>query len=110
LDALGLAYDSTLGFPDVAGFRCGTCHAYPMFDLVERRALSLLERPLVLMEVTVIAPTYMNLGHGDAAFSLMTGLRDSCRRFGGEFALLWHNSNLADPRAREMYQALIQPL
>jgi len=110
LDALGLAYDSTLGFPDIAGFRCGTCHAYPMFDLQQRQALSLLERPLVLMEATVISSTYLNLGHGDEAMSLMMGLRDSCRRFGGEFALLWHNSNFGTPRAREMYEALIQPL
>ena len=110
LDALGLAYDSTLGFPDIAGFRCGTCHAYPMFDLQRQQALSLLERPLVLMEATVISSTYLNLGHGDEAMSLMMGLRDSCRRFGGEFALLWHNSNFGEPRAREMYEALIQPL
>jgi hypothetical protein len=110
LSALGLAYDSTLGFPDIAGFRCGTCHAYPMFDLQERRALSLLQRPLVLMEVTVTSSTYLNLGHGDEALALMMGLRDSCRRFGGEFALLWHNSNFVNPRAREMYETLIQPL
>ena len=110
LDALGLDHDSTLGWPDIAGFRCGTCHAYPLFDLVRRQPLAILERPLVLMESTVISPTYLALGLGDAAVALMTDLRERCRRFGGEFALLWHNSHFTEPSSREIYRALIQPL
>lgn len=110
LDALGFEHDSTLGYPDVPGFRCGTCHPYPLFDLNLRRSLGLLERPLVLMETTVLSPHYLGLGHTDEAMALMAGLRQTCRRFGGEFALLWHNSNFAHPRARSMYEALIQPL
>ncbi|HEV8691272.1 MAG TPA: polysaccharide deacetylase family protein [Ideonella sp.] len=110
LDGLGLAYDSTLGFPDIAGFRCGTCHEFPLFDLPGRQALAIIERPLVLMEATVISATYLRLGLGDAARAVMTGLRESCRRFGGEFSLLWHNSNFGPPAARELYEELIQPL
>lgn len=110
LDALGFEHDSTLGYADSVGFRCGTCHAYPLFDLVQRRALRLLERPLVLMEAAVISPTYLGLGLGDEAVALMEGLRASCRRFGGEFGLLWHNSSLGTARAREVYTALVQPL
>lgn len=108
LDALGLQYDSTLGFPDTAGFRCGTCHAYPLFDLVQRRGLALIERPLVLMEATVMAPVYMGLGHGEAAWRCMMDLRARCRRFDGEFALLWHNSHLRTPGARALYEAMLQ--
>ena len=110
LDSAGLVYDSTLGFPDIAGFRCGTCHTFPIFDLFRSEQLSLLERPLVLMDVTVTSPTYLNHGHGEDARNLMMNLRESCRRFGGEFSLLWHNSNSIDPAARELYKALIRPL
>ena len=109
LNSVELAYDSTLGFPDIAGFRCGTCHTFPIFDLFRSEQLSLWERPLVLMEVTVTSPTYLNHGHGDDARNLMMNLRESCRHFGGEFSVLWHNSNLVDPEARELYKALIQP-
>ena len=110
LDSLGVSYDSSLGFPDTAGFRCGTCHSFPLFDLHARQALSLLERPLVLMEATVISKAYLGLGLGDEAYALMMGLRRSCMRFDGEFSLLWHNSAFTEPAAREIYEALIQPL
>ncbi len=108
LDALGFEHDSTLGYPDVAGFRCGTSHTFPLFDLTQQRALAIVERPLVLMEATVLSPTYLGLGDGDAARALMMQLRASCHRFGGTFGLLWHNSNFATPRARRLYEALLQ--
>lgn len=110
LDGLGLAYDSTLGFADGPGFRCGTCHPFPLFDLDARRGLSLIERPLVLMEATVLSKHYMGLGHGQRALDLMLGLKAACARFGGEFSLLWHNSNFGHPAARAMYLRLIEPL
>jgi hypothetical protein len=109
LAGLGLDHDSTLGFADVAGFRCGTCHPYPLWDPVAGEALALVERPLSLMEVTVTSPGYLNLGLGPAALDLMLAIKRRCAHFGGEFALLWHNSNLSDPRSREVYDALIGP-
>lgn len=109
LAALGLGYDSTLAFPDVAGFRCGTSHPYPLFDLQQRRPLPLLERPLVLMEATVMSRSYLALGHGEAAHRLMHGLRASCHRFGGCFSLLWHNSSFYERGARELYLSLLAP-
>ena len=53
-DEAGLAYDSTLGFPDAVGFRCGSCYEFPVFDLEKRRALKLTERPLVVMESALL--------------------------------------------------------
>ncbi len=108
LAALGFAYDSTLAFPDVAGFRCGTSHAYPLFDLAVRAPLALEERPLVLMETTVVDRGYLGLGCGDEAAALMHRLREKCHRFGGTFSLLWHNSNFFDGRARALYRSLLQ--
>jgi hypothetical protein len=109
LAALDLAHDSTLGFSDVAGFRCGTCHPYRLWDVQAGAALNLVERPLALMEVTVTAPGYLNLGLGNAAVDLMRDIKRRCAHFGGEFSLLWHNSNLTEPRSREIYAELIGP-
>lgn len=104
----GFAYDSTLTYAERPGFRCGTCHEFPMFDVQARRPMRLRERPLVVMECSVIAKRYMGLGRSDKALAIMQGLREVCHRFRGDFTLLWHNSHLEDPRDREMYQQLIR--
>jgi hypothetical protein len=105
-EANGLDYDSTLGFADRPGFRCGTCHEYPLYDLQQRRPLRLRERPLVVMECSVIAERYLGLGYSEEALDRMKGLRDTCQRFGGDFTLLWHNSHLGSAADRRFYREL----
>lgn len=51
----GFDYDSTLSYADRPGFRCGTCHAYTMFDPVSQRQLKLIQKPLTVMECRVIS-------------------------------------------------------
>src|SRR5690606_26065217 len=41
--ALGLVYDSTVGYAEQSGFRCGTCHPFPVYDFVNDSALPLVE-------------------------------------------------------------------
>ena len=107
LAAAGLRYDSTLGYADHPGFRCGTCHPFPYFDIDQGVATNLLIRPLVAMECTVLAKRYLGLGATPAAFEVFAGLKQACRRVGGEFSLLWHNSFLFSDAERELYRAVI---
>ena len=104
-DAAGLAYDSTLGYAECGGFRCGTCRDYPMYDLHARGPLKTRQRPLVCMEAA-----FFDTGTEctDAAFDAMCRLKQAARRVGGDFTLLWHNSSLETPRTREMYCHLIE--
>ena len=104
-EAAELSYDATLSFADRAGFRCGTCHEFPFFDVQARRSLHLIERPLVVMEGTVI--DVMRLGHSDKALELMLRLKETCRRFEGTFTLLWHNSHLGTEQDRHFYTTLL---
>lgn len=106
-DDNGLDYDSTLSYADRPGFRCGTCFEYPLFDAVAQRALHLRERPLILMECSVIAERYLGLGYSDEALAMMQGYRDICHRLGGDFTLLWHNSHLGSEADRRFYGALV---
>jgi hypothetical protein len=106
-DESGLDYDSTLSFADRPGFRCGTCREYALYDLTARRPLRLRERPLILMECSVIASRYMGMGYSDEALALMKRYRDICHRFGGSFTLLWHNSHFNCEEDRRFYQELI---
>jgi hypothetical protein len=100
----GVDFDSTLSFADHAGFRCGTCYEYPVFDLVRRQPLRLRERPLIAMEGSLL--TYQGLSQ-DEAGRRMLALADTCRRFAGDFVLLWHNDCLATRRDRNTYNRVI---
>ena len=100
-----LEYDSTLGYAECGGFRCGTCHDYPMYDLHERRPLKIRQRPLVCMEVAVIDAA--GLGLSESAADAMRRLKHAAHRVGGNFTLLWHNSSLESGGARDMYCSLI---
>jgi hypothetical protein len=102
----GLDYDSTLSYADHAGFRCGVCHEFPVFDLEKRQVLPLRERPLVVMEGSVLGEQYMNLS-GQEALDYMLMLKERCQQFKGDFTLLWHNSSFDSPQMWEMYARMM---
>jgi len=90
----GLAYDSTLGFADREGFRCGTCHPFRPFDVESDREVDLVEIPLIATDET------LRLRRGlspEATESRLVELAETCRRVGGTFTLLWRNSSLDGP-------------
>lgn len=103
LEAAGFAYDSTLGYADQAGFRCGTCFEYQAFDPTTDAAMDLRLRPLIAMETTVQSEEYMGIGDNLLEVELFATLARSCRAVGGSFSLLWHNSSLVSARDRETY-------
>ena len=99
----GMHYDSTLGYADRPGFRCGSCYEYPAFDPVAQRQLSLRIQPLVVMECSVIDEAYAGLGVTDAAAQLINNLKDRCAAVNGVFVLLWHNSYLQKTELKKLY-------
>ncbi len=107
LESAHLDYDSTLSYADVAGFRCGVCYEYPVFNILTRRRLSLRERPLLVMECTVIDERYMNLGAGEKAFSIIKSIKDTCRKYSGDFVVLWHNTRFIDQKERQLYSQML---
>lgn len=106
-DDAGMTYDSTLGYADRPGFRCGTCYEYPAFDPLAQEALTLRLRPLIAMECTVMALRYMGLGTSEAALEKFLELNKMCWAVRGCFTLLWHNSQLETEAQRRIYQRTI---
>jgi hypothetical protein len=100
----GLEYDSTLAFADRVGFRSGTCYEHPVFNLRTRTALRLRERPLVVMDASLLE--YQQVGL-DAIPAEVTRLAETVRRFDGEMTLLWHNDRLGSRRAYRAYRRAI---
>lgn len=103
-----LAYDSTLSFADKAGFRCGVCYEFTMYDLVNRKAFKLKQRPLIVMECTVIAPRYEGLGYTKEALALFNYFKQVCFQYNGTFTILWHNSHFENRQDKDYYKELIQ--
>jgi Polysaccharide deacetylase len=103
----GLDYDSTLAFPDLIGFRCGICYEFPVYNLKTRQVLKLRERPLIVMECTVIEKMFMNLGLGESAVQIMAQSKQRCQLFQGNWTLLWHNNRSIDRQELDVYEQLI---
>jgi len=90
-EEIGLEYDSTLGFADYEGFRCGTCHPFNPFDLQQNRVMYLLELPLLVMDGSLCQYRGLTPEQGQA---IILKLAQRCYQVGGTFTLLWHNTSI----------------
>jgi hypothetical protein len=93
-ESCGLAYDSSVGFADQVGFRCGTCFPYLPWLLNRDRCAELLEIPLLVMDAALVQ--YMKL-NPQRSREVVRGLLKRCSLVGGVFTLLWHNTSLFAP-------------
>lgn len=85
-----MEWDSTLAYADRAGFRCGVCYEFPVYDFIDRKELKLREKPLIMMEVSL--KQYENLS-ADQAIKRIDTLRTTVEKYNGSFVYLWHNSS-----------------
>jgi hypothetical protein len=86
---VGLAYDTTLGFPDAVGFRAGIARPFRPWDFARDRPLDLVEVPLAAMDATLAEERYLGLAAKRAEPQLLR-LLDWAAEHGGAFAILWH--------------------
>ena len=106
-EAAGFEHDSTLGFADAVGYRGGTCREYPLFDVVAGRPLRLRERPLAVMDVTMLG--YLAMAP-DAAATLARSVVAAARAHDGDAVVLYHNSTLPGRRLQAHYRDLVDAL
>lgn len=107
LDAAGFSYDTTGSFADRPGFRHGTSRPFPMWSWRNNAPSRLRQAPLVLMECSVMSKSYLGLQHSEAAFDLMMRLKSRALKYGGDFTLLWHNSELLTRKDRAFVEGLL---
>ncbi len=81
----GMKVDSTCGYADKEGFRCGTGNEFTVFNILTREKLKLKERPLIVMDCSLF--DYNNNSYDKAMKKVrkMTKLTK-------DFTMLWHNS------------------
>lgn len=107
LDDAEFEYDTSGSFADSPGFRYGTAYPFRMWGWTRLSPLKICQRPLVLMECSVISPNYLGLGYSREAIDLMLTLKKRALKYGGDFTLLWHNSHLLTAKDREFFQDLV---
>jgi hypothetical protein len=84
-----LKHDYTLGFAEREGFRCGTCHPYPIYDIENDCITNIISHPLIAMDGTFFQYQHTT---PKAAGLKMRQLYKACRQVEGDFVLLWHNT------------------
>lgn len=109
LAALGVTKDHTGGFAELPGFRFMTCHPFPVWDWLSEKATEVLTYPLIIMEQSLHASSYMGLPFGSSiALGIISELSSHCRAVGGQCSLLWHNSNLTTTAQRLAFEQTLE--
>lgn len=103
----GITEDSTLGYAAEPGFRCGTCKPFPVFDIHQREQLSLIERPLLIMDVSF--RMYKDLSIAES-IRLCENIIAQVKKYDGELVILWHNSNLSEIDGWEGWNEVLENL
>ena len=100
----GFQYDSTLGYRDICGYRCGTGFPYSWFNLFMDGNDNFLEVPLIVMDSSLVIEKSGDLSgcHDQLLGLLQQSLnQESCA------TLLWHNTSFSDssyPWLRQLFE------
>ncbi len=105
LNNLDFSEDFTLAYASHPGFRAGTCIPFYFYDIQSDEATSLLIRPTILMDATLIS--YLHMSPEDA-LQKIKHLADACVLSGGDFTMLWHNSNLEGIDRNPWYHIFVE--
>ena len=105
----GLEYDTTLGYGDHPGYRCGISYPFKLFDVEENNELAVAEIPLVIMDGGLAATDAAAQARSRSLVDLLLGRAE---RFGGVCTVLWHNTSFCrlddGGILGEIYQRLLQ--
>ena len=83
----GFVYDTTLGYPDQVGFRCGLAFPFRPFDLEREKRLNILELPLSIMDGAVFGKGHRDKGE---VLSRCLQLLEKVEKGSGLAVILWH--------------------
>jgi hypothetical protein len=92
-EKVGLKCDTTLGYADHEGFRCGTCYPFQPFNILKKQIIDIWEAPLIVMDGTLMGYRKMN---PEQALKKMTYLLEQTQKYNGVFVFLWHNCYMTD--------------
>lgn len=89
----GIRNDYSMGFADEVGFRAGTAHSFPWYDLLEESITELMVHPFVYMDGSL--NEYLKLTPEEANVRIKA-LFQEVERYGGTFRFIWHNETIGE--------------
>ncbi len=89
--------DYSLFYPDRIGFRNGSCHSFPTYDLVSRSVLKLQQTATAIAEFALLDDRYNNYGV-DLALEICSQVIEQAKEFNGELVVLFHTHQLDRPQ------------
>ena len=89
-----MVVDSTMGYAQQEGFRCGVCYEFPVFQILTRQTLHLKERPLIVMEGSFMK--YQSELDFETIYTKIIRLKETIKRYNGLFTILTHNTTVSD--------------
>ena len=105
LEEAGYAYDSTAGYNETVGYRCGTTQVFR--PLGTQR---LLELPLHIQDGAMFFPQRLDLSEAQAR-QLCETLIQKAKQYGGVLTILWHDRSLGPERFwGDFYARLVDDL
>lgn len=107
LEKCGVNEDSSLGYADTGGFRCGTSKPHNLYDLKNSQTTQVQELPLIVMETTYFGKSYLNLKN-EEILNHMKDMKEWCRKMSGTFSILWHNDGLHTAARRQIYENILK--
>ena len=99
---IGMKEDGSVGYGFINGFRAGTCYKFSVFDLVQRKHLELVEEPLIFMDVNT------EVNDSDVMLREVAMLAATCKKFGGNFTILYHNNYIISRKQKALFRAILR--
>ena len=85
----GIKRDCSIGYYSYNGFRAGICYDYPVFDILSRNELCLVEQPMIFMEAA-----FGNDKNQVQFTDEINYLTSQVKKYKGKMNFLWHPDNL----------------
>ena len=105
LEEAGYVYDSTVGYNETPGYRCGATQAFRPLS-----ATRLLELPMHIQDGALFFPQRLGLSEPEAWERCQTFV-DNAEKFGGVLTILWHDRSPGPERFwGEFYIRLVEEL
>jgi hypothetical protein len=108
IEKAGFLYDSTLGFDNELGYRCGTTLPFQPYSIKQKRAYPFWEIPLILMDTVFLLDKNLDLS-GERAWSLIEEYLENAYSSGYCLTLNWHNTIISSANYLE-YTALYKKI